>query len=239
MPSAPLLVREVPPQEGPRRARTARDGAARQAAREHAASPSGAPARTARALTARVVAVAAALVLGTLTGATSVGVPASAHTELRSSTPVDGATLTSAPAQIRLEFTEAPSGTAHDVAVTLAGQVVPSGPVRLEGNAVVAPATLPGPGAYTVAYRVVAGDGHPVQGTIRFTVTAKAGAAGSASPSAVAATPSAAAASKGPVPPPKDTSRWPYFVIALVILILIGIAVVLATGERPPKRKRF
>ena len=182
-----------------------------------------------RGYAARVLVLLGVMVAGVL----GAGAPAFAHTALRSSAPADGAALAAPPTEVRLDFTEAPAATAHDVAVTRAGQAVRSGPVRVAGSSVVAPVTLPGPGEYTVAYRVVAGDGHPVQGIVRFTVAGDAGA------SAAASLGVARAASKAPVPPPVDNSRWPHVVIAVVVLLLVGIAVVLATGQRPPKRKRF
>lgn len=194
--------------------------------------------------TGRLLATLGAVLLGVLTGAAGVAAPASAHTSLRSSSPADGATLTTPPGEVRLEFDERLASSPLAVAVTLAGTRVESGPARADGAAVVTPVTLPGPGAYTVAYRVVAGDGHPVQGTVRFRVNGSAAPApattSSAGPTEVAKlAPRASASPTALVPPPPDTTRWPHLVIGLVVLILVGIAVVLATGKRPPKRPRF
>jgi methionine-rich copper-binding protein CopC len=195
-----------------------------------------------RPSTTRLFATLAAVLLGALTGAAAVAAPASAHTALRSSSPADGAVLTTSPGEVRLEFNERPAATRPEVAVTLDGRVVRSGPARTDGAAVVTPVSLPGPGAYTVAYRVVAGDGHPVQGLVRFRVAGTPGRAvtPSTGPTEVAKiAPRASASPTALVPPPPDTSRWPYLVIALVVLILVGIAIVLLTGERRPKRPRF
>jgi hypothetical protein len=184
----------------------------------------------------RILATLGVVALGAVTGSMSLGVPAAAHTVRVSSSPADGASLTTAPTEVRLGFNQRPM-TTPDVAVSLSGQVVPSGPTRVEDATVVTPVTLPGPGKYTVAYRVVSADGHPVEGAVTFTVSG--GKTASPAPSAAAsASPSLAAASKGPVPPPADTSRWPHLVIALVVLVLAGIGIVLATGPRRPK-KRF
>jgi hypothetical protein len=196
---------------------------------------------TVRRLTAAVAAVA----LGVLAGAAAVGSPAAAHTALVSSSPANGATLTTPPRTVRLVFSGAPaSGTPVDVAVTLAGQEVPpDGSVRVDGSTLVIPVNLPGSGTYTVAYRVVSADGHPVQGTVAFTVSdTPGGTAASASPPAAASASvgvRASAKPTAPVPPPKDTSRWPYLVIALVVLSLIGVAVALATTPKRPKRPRI
>jgi methionine-rich copper-binding protein CopC len=198
--------------------------------------PRPAPAASRHAAVRPVATLAVALLvafLGTLGTAT----PASAHTALKSSSPADGATLTAAPESVRLAFTGKPSSA--DLAVTLDNEIVPlAGPVRVDGSEVVAQVSLPGPGTYTVAYRIVSSDGHPVQGTTRFTVAGAAGGA-SASPAAEAAPTPSASAATGPVPPPEDTSRWPHLVIALVLLVLVGIAVALATGPKPPKRNRY
>jgi methionine-rich copper-binding protein CopC len=191
--------------------------------------------RTPSSAVARLVVT---LALGLLAGAVTAGVPAAAHTSLVSSSPADGATLTSAPKEVRLQFSGAPAADPLDVAVTLEGQTIPpAGTVRVDGSTVVIPVDLPGPGAYTVAYRVVSADGHPVQGTVEFTV--RGSAAASASPSAVAsASPSVAASPTGPVPPPQDTSRWPHLLIGLVVLVLLGIAVALATAPKRPKKPK-
>jgi hypothetical protein len=143
---------------------------------------------------------------------------------------------------VRLAFDQRPAPSPLDVAVTLDGRTVRSGPARADGTAVVTPLSLPGTGTYTVAYRIVAGDGHPVQGAVRFRVAGSTTTTPSASPSPSEIAKLAPRASASPtalVPPPQDTSRWPHVVIAAVLLILIGIGGVLLTGKRPPKRPRF
>jgi hypothetical protein len=182
------------------------------------------------------------VLLGALTGAAGTAAPASAHAALQSSSPVEGAVLTTPPGEVRLAFNQRPASSPLEVAVTLDGRIVESGPARTDGTTVVTPVSLPGPGAYTVAYRVVARDGHPVQGAVRFRVAGSATPTPSANPSSTEVAKLAPRASASPtelVPPPPDTSRWPHLVIAVVLLILIGIAVVLLTGKRAPKRPRF
>jgi methionine-rich copper-binding protein CopC len=197
-----------------------------------------------RLSTGRLLATLGAVLLGALTGAAGAAAPASAHTALRSSSPAEGAVLTTSPGEVRLAFTERPASAPVEVAVTRDGRVVGSGPARTDGSSVVTPVSLPGPGAYTVAYRVVGGDGHPVQGTVRFRVAALAESTATPSPSPSPTeipnlAPRASASPTALVPPPPDTSRWPHVVIAVVLLILVGIAIVLLTGKRPPKRPRF
>ncbi len=106
---------------------------------------------------------------------TSVAV-VSAHLKVDKTFPATGATVTSAPAQIQVWFSQAPT-----VAVSGLALEGPSGKVELgkvtagmaEGkpdNSVVAPVigTVP-PGVYTVSWRTSGADGHILTGTFEFT----------------------------------------------------------------------
>lgn len=121
--------------------------------------------------------------------------PASAHTALKSSTPAKGSTV-EAPSEIVLTYTEAVI--LPKVALTDAsGKVQGAGAPRAVDNKVVLPVTAPLPaGVYTVGWRVVSADGHPVAGSFRFTVKASASTPGSPAPTSAA--PSA--------PPPTATA---------------------------------
>ncbi len=112
------------------------------------------------------------LLLGVLSSIIS-AVAADAHAALRSVTPGDGDTVAAAPGNVTLEFNE-PIGTGF-ATVTVTG---PSGSVgrgRPEVDATTVTQALadrlPG-GDYTVAFRVVSEDGHPVSDTTTFTVLA-------------------------------------------------------------------
>lgn len=102
--------------------------------------------------------------------------PARAHTGLSSSNPATGATLTTAPREIVLVFTEdvRPQFTALRLTVG-AGPGTPLRP-RVSGGTV--RALLPrqpdaaATAEWRVAYRVVSADGYPVGGTVIFTVRA-------------------------------------------------------------------
>ena len=86
-----------------------------------------------------------------------------AHTEITSSQPADGATLRKAPAAVVLTFSEAPLDTG--LAVVATGPQGGRFDATVAGGEVVAPwpRDLPA-GGYRVAYRVVADDGHPIEG---------------------------------------------------------------------------
>lgn len=121
--------------------------------------------------------------------------PASAHTELTGSTPVDGATLLTAPASVTLTFNEEVQNFAATVVVTGPdGQTYTAGDLTLDGRSITAPLTpLSSAGIYTVAYRIVSADDHPVAGQTTFAY-------------APIPTTSAAAATGGPVPGSSDQS---------------------------------
>ncbi|QWF78866.1 hypothetical protein HUW46_02264 [Amycolatopsis sp. CA-230715] len=154
---------------------------------------------------------------------------ADAHSVLVSSTPAKNASIATAPAQVSLEFNEPLEHGFTQLAVTgpdgashwEGGQPVVSGPK------VTAPLRPLGPaGAYTVRYRVVSADGHPVSGTIGFTLTA----AGPAN-----AVPAAAAEPPRPAPPSDSIPVWPW-VFGAVILLVTGITVARRIGRAPAER---
>ncbi|MFF2620999.1 copper resistance CopC family protein [Oerskovia jenensis] len=128
--------------------------------------------RSARLLVAVLAALAtlaATLLLGVV-GAT----PAQAHDRIISSDPADGAQLAAAPAALTMTFSTEPLAVEPQVVVTdTAGTVVAQGSPTIEGTS----ATFPWPAeltgdTYTVAWRVVSSDGHPIEGTFSFAVAA-------------------------------------------------------------------
>ncbi|KAB1102874.1 copper resistance protein CopC [Micromonospora aurantiaca] len=140
------------------------------------------------------VRVAAALCVATalLVPAT----PAWAHNALRDSTPAANARLAAAPQQIELIFVERLDPRFTTIAVTAPGDVAAvAGKPAVSGTRATQPlkSDLPA-GRYTVAYRVVSVDGHPVQSSYTFTVTA------SASPLAASAPPASALTTPPSVP---------------------------------------
>ena len=99
--------------------------------------------------------------------------PARAHAELESSDPKEGATLSSAPAAISFVFGEEilPEGNAVTLTDVAADTRLEVGPVEVEGDTVsVAWPSVSPAGEFRAAYRVVSADGHPIDGTITFTV---------------------------------------------------------------------
>jgi copper transport protein len=106
--------------------------------------------------------------------ATTGNQPASAHAVLLSSDPPDGQTLTDAPRQITLRFSESVTPTRDAIRIhDSSGQEVDTPPVRhADGtrNAITVDAPVLEPGGYIVLYRVISADSHSIQGTLNFSV---------------------------------------------------------------------
>jgi copper resistance protein C len=97
--------------------------------------------------------------------------PALAHTELETSSPAGRSILTTAPAQVRLTFSDRLSGPVTVVVTDGAGRKIAMAvPVVNGPTATVRFAAPPANGTHTVAYRVVSHDGHTVQGSYAFRV---------------------------------------------------------------------
>ncbi|NHC12794.1 copper resistance CopC family protein [Motilibacter deserti] len=135
--------------------------------------PSSRPAR--RALPAPVATAGALLLalLGVLAPALLLTAsPAAAHTALVSSFPSEGEALESGPPQVELDFDEDVSSVG--LALVLSGpdgQGVELGQAAADGATVTAPlAAAVAAGAYTLDWRVVSADGHPVSGRVTFSV---------------------------------------------------------------------
>ena len=127
------------------------------------------------------------LVLMLLTLAAGVGLagPAAAHNVLTSSDPTNGSTLQAAPTTVRLTFDQ-PVQDFEPVVTVIGpdGNRYESGAPVVDSTVVTAAVSaLPVAGAYSIAYRVVSADGHPVEGEIKFELAE--GAVGGAGTGAV------------------------------------------------------
>ncbi|RPE42618.1 copper transport protein [Streptomyces sp. Ag109_O5-1] len=152
--------------------------------------------------------------------------PASAHAALRGSDPADGAVLKSAPGSVTLTFTESVGllddsfrvydPTNHRVTTGEAEH----GPAGSDTARITFPKKL-GTGTFTVAWRVVSADSHPVSGALTFSV---------GKPSATTVP-----VSTGPVENPATDSLYNMgrYVAYLAVALLIG-AVAFITVCRPP-----
>jgi methionine-rich copper-binding protein CopC len=102
--------------------------------------------------------------------------PASAHDQLLSSDPKDGATLDESPTSITLTFSSAPLDTGIEIAlVGPDGTTAQGEDIQVDDEVVTAQLAdgLPA-GAYEVAWHVVSSDGHPIDGEFSYVVEGEA-----------------------------------------------------------------
>ena len=145
--------------------------------------------------------------------------PARADAALVSSDPAPGAVLTTVPEAVTFTFNEALQGRFTTVTVNGGAVAVPAASTTGATVSQPLPATL-APGGYTVAYRVVSADGHPISGQVSFTVSAPRSTAPVSQSPAGAAAPTAVDGASGP---------WIWLVPAAVV---VGIGAVLLIGRR-------
>jgi hypothetical protein len=218
--------------------------------------------RTGRSRSVRVL--ARVLLVGLLSSVAAIGLagPAAAHNVLISSDPPDGAVLPASPATVTLTFDQPVQNFEPVVTVLGAdGQRYESGPPQVDSTQVsTAVGALPGSGDYTIAYRVVSADGHPVQGEIRFRLDAPASpgatsgagsgtsgptsAPSAARSTALTAAPTTAAPTTAPtttaaVTPTSSSSGlsgWVWAAIALAAVLVVAAVLVILRRPRPDQR---
>ena len=149
---------------------------------------------------------------------------ASAHAELVSSTPAADEILTMAPDQVTLTFGEkllVISGKAtNTVEVTNSqGEVLSSDPASISGSEITT--TLDSQrmvdGKYTVTYRVVSADGHPLNGHYEFSISQSS----NSTPSTTAESTSANATDRGFF----ERNATPIGFILIILALLIGLII--------------
>ncbi|MFC0675863.1 copper resistance CopC family protein [Brachybacterium hainanense] len=185
----------------------------------------------------------AVLVLAALLGVAS---PALAHDHLVSSDPADGAQLETSPEQITLTY----SAELMDVSPLVrildgTGETVLEQAPTIEGITATVPLEEPLiAGDYTVQWRVVSSDGHPIEDSFTFSVAEGAGAPATGGPDAedpasaeatTAAPEQTSAPAATPEPASTDTSNalLPVFV-GIGAIVVIGVVIALRAGRRDP-----
>ncbi|MEU7476184.1 copper resistance CopC family protein [Lentzea sp. NPDC042327] len=159
-----------------------------------------------------------------LLAATGTAGPASAHAELKSSTPAAGATLDAAPKQVELVFSDTVSLPEGD-AVVITGPDGATWPVTRAAavgstiTATVDPAAAKS-GAHTLTWAAQADDGDVVRGTVAFTlnvvaVTTSAPVTTTTSAAAASTAPPAASAEQGS----DGLPAWVWVVLGLVVVV--------------------
>ena len=169
---------------------------------------------------------------------------AHAHSELLSSSPEADAQLETVPTEVVLTFSE-PLQAQLSVVRVVDGEGLPMtrGEPTVAGDTLTQELLELHPGGYTITYKVISADGHPISDAISFTISSSAA---SASPSAPApsspsqttstqsessgtSTPSAATATASPASAAADTEtdddaggfRW----LVLVAAVVAGAAI--------------
>jgi methionine-rich copper-binding protein CopC len=159
--------------------------------------------------------------------------PAAAHNQLIDTAPAKDAVLDEPPAEVALEFVERLDPTYTTIVVTDAQRrtVATSAP-EISGARGVVRFTEPlAPGTYTVAYRVVSLDGHPVQGSFRFTVAGEASAATTA-PVATPTTPDPTA-TPATAAEEREASRG----VAIAVAVGVGVVALAALAGVLARRR--
>ncbi|MEO5318614.1 copper resistance protein CopC [Arthrobacter sp. CC3] len=179
----------------------------------------------------------------------SAAAPASAHDAAESSSPAQGATVATPPEKVSVAFNKDPLALGSQIQVKdAAGVNWAEGPVEIVDNVASQKLRAGAPaGKFTVVWRVVSSDSHPIEGTFSFTATAAAAGSGSASPapgssapdssapgsSTAGQVPSAGTAQPGttptvPEPAPDASEPFPWSLVvfagtALGILVALGV----------------
>lgn len=158
---------------------------------------------------------------------------ASAHTELVSASPADGSTVPRSPSRVVLTFDEAVSDVGDAIVVTApSGARVDDGPTQVQGARVsVGLQRLTEVGGYTVAFRVVSDDGHPVTDTLTFTfqpASAGSSTTATATPTPTLATSPAADGASGGA----SSGATPWIAVAVTAVIIVVVAWLLLRRRR-------
>jgi methionine-rich copper-binding protein CopC len=149
-----------------------------------------------------------------------------AHAELIDSDPKDSATVQTLPDQVVLEFSEEVGSPAFVDVTAADGTKVADGDPQVLGAKVEAPLTANGPpGTYTIAYRVVSADGHPISGELTFDVTTGSAGAPGVGKVRTSETPSPAAATTDDDDEGFVSGHVEHFVVAGVGLLVGGLLV--------------
>ncbi|MET8848377.1 copper resistance CopC family protein [Amycolatopsis sp. NPDC004625] len=170
------------------------------------------------------LALTAVAVLGTAT-------PALAHNVLISSDPANGSSVAAGPPKISLTFDQYVQGAdVNQIAVTgPGGGQWAEGPISVVNNVISAPLRPLGPaGKYTIGYRVLSADGHPVTGELTFTLTT----AGSGTPATVDAARSPGGSAQASTSSTSGGVPIWVWIAGAVVLLAIGLTVALRSGGK-------
>jgi methionine-rich copper-binding protein CopC len=163
--------------------------------------------------------------------------PAAAHDAAESSSPAQGASVPVVPEKVSVTFSNNPLGIGSSFSIKDAsGAEWADGAVEIVDNVASQKVKSGAPaGQYTVAWRVVSSDSHPIEGTFSFSAAAAAGGAATAPGTTAAATvPAIGTAQPGQTAAPDTAGSGEPFQWSIVIFAAaaVGLLVTLAVLAR-------
>jgi methionine-rich copper-binding protein CopC len=167
--------------------------------------------------------------------------PASAHDAAESTSPAQGAALPAPPGEVSVTFSNKPLGIGSSLSVKDAGGTEwADGSVQIVDNVATQKLRPGGPaGKYTVAWRVVSSDSHPIEGTFTFTAATgdPSATAGPASPTAAGAVPGMGTAQPGVTEEPSvPANAGEPFQWSIVIFAAVAVGLLVALGVLARRR---
>ncbi|WP_081710249.1 copper resistance CopC family protein [Arthrobacter sp. 35W] len=185
-------------------------------------APAPAPARSLRPALRALLAAAAALLLsfGAASGAW-------AHDSVESTEPANGSTVAVVPGQVTVTLSDTPGALGSAIKVLDAsGTDWATGPVQVVDNVATQQVKAGAPsGAYTVQWRLVSSDSHPIEGSFTFTAGSPDGAAAGTAAPLVQTTEAAA-------PQAASSDGIPWSVIAMIAVLVALVAGLVIFAKR-------
>lgn len=150
---------------------------------------------------------------------------AQAHDVLEGTTPANGSTVATMPHSIQMTFNNTPIAIGSEILIKdSTGKNWATGPVSIVDNLVTQDLNPGAPaGAFSVDWRIVSSDSHPIEGKFSFTV---AGAGGSSAANSTAQAQSTTATNT------KDDGGVPWGIVGGAAGLLIVIAALLVFARR-------
>lgn len=188
------------------------------------------------------------VLIGALVVTGALGAPALAHNALTGSDPTDGATVDTDVEQVRLTFLSSLDPGNADLDVTGPdGASVRDGEPTFDGREVTIPVRPEVAGDYRIEFGVLSTDGHWVEGTVEFTLTAEAvpqpspqpTAAPTDSPTAPAADPATTdPAISSPAPTAAESSGTAAVWTVVALLVVAGLVGLFIAHQLRRRRSR-
>jgi methionine-rich copper-binding protein CopC len=166
--------------------------------------------------------------------------PASAHDAVESTSPADGATVPTVPETVALTLNNRPLALGTHIKVNdAAGTDWAEGAVQIVDNVASQKLKAGAPaGSFTVQWRLASSDGHPIEGTFRFTATAPgAGSTAAATAESSGSVPTMGTAAPGTTtaPSPVADASQP-FPWSIVIFVAVAVGILVALGLMAKRR---